>query len=427
MSTADTISPTAPQGCVSKPIVTVDDIIATDQLFARPSRPADYKAENEALAALVEVMSQSPAEVLQKLVDTALALCGAGSAGISIEEVDQGKEIFRWRATAGEYTKYLGGTMPRYFSPCGAVLERDAPILMINMVDYYGYVSELKGPPQEVLLVPFHSKGKAIGTMWVVAHDGSRQFDKEDLRILRSLTSFASVAVEAFSRTHELELAGQMREQFIAVLGHDLRNPLAAITNSATLLSRGTPTERVAPLGQMIGQSARRIGELVDNLLDFTRGRLGGGITVDRITHDTLEPTLKHITDELRVAYPDHLVVTRFRFDEPFRADAHRLGQMISNLLANAFTHGDPNQPIKIEGQSGNGILVLSVANGGRRIPEDVVSRLFEPYERGAKDGNREGLGLGLYIASEIAKGHGGELTVSSTDDETIFRFIMRS
>ncbi len=120
---------------------TVDDVIATPLLFTRPARPANFKAETEALASLIQVMSESPDKVLQKLVDTGLALCGAGSAGISIDESGTGDNIFRWRATAGRYTEYLDGTMPRDFSPCGEVLDRNEPILMINMVKYYGYVA----------------------------------------------------------------------------------------------------------------------------------------------------------------------------------------------------------------------------------------------------------------------------------------------
>jgi signal transduction histidine kinase len=290
---------------------TLDDVIATDLLYVRPSRPADFKLENQALTALIEVMSQAPDVVLQKLADTALSLCNAGSAGISIAESDGPEGVFRWHATAGLYTQYLGGTMPRHFSPCGAVLDRDAPLLMINMVKYYDYVSVLNAPPYEVLLVPFYSGGEAIGTLWVVAHDGMRQFDREDLRILQSLTNFAAMAVKAFARTHELERAnvaardaGELREHFIAVLGHDLRNPLGAIANSAAILERGAPAERLQSIGHIVGQSARRIGELIDNLLDFTRGRLGGGIQINRTRLQTLEPALNDVVTELRTAYP---------------------------------------------------------------------------------------------------------------------------
>ena len=428
----DVITPASPSHAPTAR-ATLDEVIVTERLYERPSRPADFKLENQALTALIEVMSQAPDVVLQKLADTALSLCNAGSAGISIAETDGPEDVFRWHATAGHYKQYLGGTMPRHFSPCGAVLEHDAPLLMVNMVRYYDYVSVLEAPPHEALLVPFYSRGEAIGTLWVVAHDGTRQFDREDLRILKSLTNFASMAVQAFARTHELERAnlaardaGELREHFIAVLGHDLRNPLGAIANSAALLERGAPAERLQSIGHIVGQSARRIGELIDNLLDFTRGRLGGGIQVNRTRLQTLEPALNDVVTELRTAYPGHAIESRFHFTAPVAADPDRIAQMVSNLLANALIHGDPAKPIRVEGSCDVDMLRISVANGGQPIPAEVMSKLFKPFERGTKNGNREGLGLGLYICSEIARAHGGELTVTSTGEETVFRFLMR-
>ncbi len=433
MCPPDNVTTLPPAGRDASRAPMVDDVVATPLLFSRPRRPADFKAENEALSSLIQVMSDAPDQVLQKLADTAMSLCGAGSAGISLVDTDAGKDVFRWRATAGRYTEYLGGTMPRDFSPCGEVLRRDAPILMINMVHYYGYVSQLSSPPHEVLLVPFHAEGKPVGTVWVVSHDDSRKFDTEDLRVLRSLTNFASVAVRAFARTNELEranaaaeVASEMREQFIAVLGHDLRNPLGAIVNSAKLLERGSPAERIAPLGQIIGRSAHRIGELVDNLLDFTRGRLGGGIGIAPRRHETLEAVLDHVVAELRSAYPERIVQTHYAFGAPVEVDADRIAQMVSNLVGNALTHGDPGSPVGLHAHSTGETLIISVENNGAAIPAAVVARLFQPFERGGNGGHKEGLGLGLYISSEIAKAHGGELTVTSTDARTVFRFAMR-
>ncbi len=412
----------------------LDDIVATSELLSRTARSPDYKAENHALTALIEVMSSSPDTVLQTLADTALQLCRAGSAGISIDESETGEQVFRWRATAGRYSEYLGGTMPREFSPCGEVLRRNAPILMINMVAYYSYVSQLNAPPQEVLLVPFHNKGKPIGTVWVVAHDTTRKFDGEDLRILKSLTNFASVAVAAFARTNELEranaaaaAASELREQFIAVLEHDLRNPLAAIANGAQMLEREVPPERVKPLAKIIGGSAFRIGELVDNLLDLTRGRLAGGIGITLETVDTLVPMIDQVVAELRSAFPDRIVTTRYGFGVPVTVDIDRIGQMISNLVGNALRHGDPRAPVTVEAHSTDELLLISVANSGSPIPAAVMERLFQPFERGSKGSSSEGLGLGLYIASEIAKAHGGSLTATSTPEQTVFRFIMQT
>lgn len=141
---------------------------------------------------LVGVLANDPDSVAQRLVEVALKLTGAGSAGLSLTETDDGKEIFRWIATAGEYARYLRGTMPRDFSPCGEVLRRAEPLLMCDMVRAYPYVDMLHAPPAEVLLVPFAKAGTLVGTIWIVGHSSGHTFDEEDLRIVKSLAVFAS-------------------------------------------------------------------------------------------------------------------------------------------------------------------------------------------------------------------------------------------
>ncbi|MES2208019.1 MAG: ATP-binding protein [Pseudomonadota bacterium] len=188
---------------------TLEDIITTSELYQRSAHIPDYKAESHAFAAMAEALTESPDKIFQKLADVALRLCNAGSSGISISETENGTDIFRWRATAGKYKQYLGGTMPRYFSPCGIVVDRNAPQLMTNMVRYYEYVSQLEAPPIEVLLVPFYLNEMPIGTVWVVAHDHERKFDLEDLRIVQSLTRFASLAMQNLAKDSRLKTALQ--------------------------------------------------------------------------------------------------------------------------------------------------------------------------------------------------------------------------
>jgi signal transduction histidine kinase/ActR/RegA family two-component response regulator/PAS domain-containing protein len=133
---------------------------------------------------------------LQKLAEVALDLCKADSAGVSIAEVEDGCEIFRWRGAAGQMAPFILGTMPKDFSPCGYVLKTESPQLMVNLIGHYHYVSQLGVPLYEVLLVPFSQNKKLIGTIWVVAHTPKKQFDSEDLRLLTSLTRFASAAYQ---------------------------------------------------------------------------------------------------------------------------------------------------------------------------------------------------------------------------------------
>ncbi len=219
--------------------------------------------------------------------------------------------------------------------------------------------------------------------------------------------------------------AAELRERFIAVLSQDLRNPLGAITSGASLLQKTAEDERSKRIITMIEKSSWRMTELIENLLDFARGRLGGGVSLNRTLHATLEPSLTHVINELRAAWPERSLDSQFAFAEPVEVDGHRIGQMVSNLLGNAFTHGDPDQPVRVHAATGNGILVITVANGGTRISPEVISRLFQPFQRGDVHNEQQGLGLGLFIASEIARAHGGKLTVDSSDAETVFRFTM--
>lgn len=171
------------------------EVDVSKHLASRPGYPADYEAESLIMAELVQVLATRPHDMAQALADAAMKLTGAASAGVSLEQSD-GEPMFRWIATAGEYARYLNGTMPRNFSPCGAVLARSDAILLHEPVRAFPYMQELHMEAREVLLVPFFLAGIAVGTVWVVHHD-HQQFDREDLRVLRVVTNFASAAMQA--------------------------------------------------------------------------------------------------------------------------------------------------------------------------------------------------------------------------------------
>jgi phosphoserine phosphatase RsbU/P len=217
----------------------------------------------------------------------------------------------------------------------------------------------------------------------------------------------------------------ELREQFIAVLGHDLRNPLASISAGARILLRQPKDETETRVLQMMQTTVTRMSGLIDNVLDFARGRLGGGITLSRDANRPLEPVLQQVVDELSTAAPDRVIQRDFRITSPVNCDRSRIGQMVSNLLGNALTHGSADKPVKVEASTENGMFELSVANAGEPIPQAAMANLFEPFFRGQVRASLQGLGLGLHIASEIAKAHEGTLTVTSTAEETRFTFLM--
>lgn len=218
--------------------------------------------------------------------------------------------------------------------------------------------------------------------------------------------------------------ASELREQFIAVLGHDLRNPLTAIASGLTLLRKTPLNDRALMLADMMRTSALRMEALIDNIMDLARGRLGGGLTLNRAP-ELLEPVLQEVIGELVVAMPERVVVTDFALGEPINCDRWRIAQLFSNLLGNALTHGSTNRPVRVRAVSGAEGFELSVANEGEAILPSDLPRLFQPFQRGANRPSREGLGLGLYIAHEIATAHGGTLDVASTPEETRFTFRM--
>lgn len=216
--------------------------------------------------------------------------------------------------------------------------------------------------------------------------------------------------------------ASELREQFIAVLGHDLRNPLASIIGAARLLRREVQSEKAIRVLQLMEASVDRMAGLIDDVMDFARGRLGSGIDLHRSLLP-LEPVLRQVVDELEASQPSRTILCDFNLPTPISFDAGRIGQLVSNLLSNALVHGDAKEPVRLSAAAADGQLTLVVANAGEPIPDAVRERLFQPFFRGQVRASQNGLGLGLHIASEIARAHGGVLDVASDAVETRFTF----
>lgn len=216
----------------------------------------------------------------------------------------------------------------------------------------------------------------------------------------------------------------ELREQFIAVLGHDLRNPLASISSGLHMLAKEPLSERGRKVAALMSGSVIRAAALIDNVLDFARGRLGGGITL-RVDRDTpLEPVLRQVVAELRSVSPGREIAERYALEESVACDHMRVGQLLSNLLGNALTHGAKDRPVRVDATVADGELVIAVSNAGEPIPAAALDRLFQPFFRG-HDRVSQGLGLGLHIASEIARAHGGTLVARSDEAATTFVFTM--
>jgi sigma-B regulation protein RsbU (phosphoserine phosphatase) len=231
-------------------------------------------------------------------------------------------------------------------------------------------------------------------------------------------------AAEAVGKLTAEQETAQLREQFIAVLGHDLRNPLASIVGAARLLRREGLSEKGQKVLQLMEASVDRMAGLIDDVMDFARGRLGSGISLQRSVGE-LEPVLRQVVAELEASLPSRVIVCTFELAEPVSFDGGRIGQLVSNLLGNALTHGDPKAPVRLGATSHAEAFEVWIANAGTAIPAKAMERLFQPFFRGEVRASQQGLGLGLHIASEIARAHGGTLTVRSDADETRFTLLV--
>jgi PAS domain S-box-containing protein len=220
----------------------------------------------------------------------------------------------------------------------------------------------------------------------------------------------------------------EFQERFIAILGHDLRNPLAAIDmNLARLREKVADPTLVRMLNRM-ASSSTRMSRMIGQILDLTRSRLAGGLELQPAAMD-LHDALTRIVEELRAAHPTRTIDLRSPA-LPGTWDRDRLEQVFSNLIGNALLYGDPDRPITVEAVDDGATLHVDVHNHGAPIPEAQQADLFNPFRRGGTaDDHRksgEGLGLGLYISRELVAAHGGAIDVRSEPGQgTTFRVTL--
>jgi PAS domain S-box-containing protein len=307
--------------------VPVESILCTEELHRRPSRLPDYENENRALVALAQVLADSPHTVLQTLADTLLDICQAGSAGVSLLTTEEDGKRFYWPAIAGSWKSHIGGGTPRDFGPCGDVLDRNTPLLFSHVERRYTYFKPVLPPVEEALLVPFYVGGKAVGTIWVVAHEEHRKFDAEDLRIMSSLGRFASSAyqvllsLDAF-KSEEAErkkaerasglLAAIVSSSDDAIISKGLDGIITSWNNSAERLFGYTAEEAVGqPITLIIPADRRdeeakilaqlRKGERIDHF-ETLRLRRDGTLIELSLTISPVKDTDGHIVGASKVA-----------------------------------------------------------------------------------------------------------------------------
>lgn len=285
---------------------------------------------------------------------------------------------------------------------------------------------------QSYISLPIHyPDGRFFGTLCSIDPRPARLNRPE---IVKMFTLFAELIMFHLQAQEKIEVAhaelrhqhdmATMRERFVAVLGHDLRTPLGAIAAGAEVLKKESLSSRGAAALQVMQRSVNRMAALIGDVLDFARVQLGEGVALVR--RDVLrQADLEQVIDELRSAWPDRDIRTAFAITQEVPCDLGRICQLFSNLVGNALTHGAANTPVGVAAHCRDDHFEFAVTNKGPPIPASVLAKLFKPFSGHADTGQHSGLGLGLYIASEVARAHGGTLDVASSPAETRFWFRM--
>ena len=394
--------------------VSFEQVDFRSELKARPSRPPNYAAEHRALALLAKEMADNPRNMLQKVVEMAVELCAADTAGISILEGD----VFRWESLAGVLAPYLNNTLPRDASPCGVCIDQNATQLMY-LPDRCFPALSVEPRAVEALLVPFQHHGKPVGTVWIVAHTNQRKFDREDERIVRTLSGFAAAGWQLWKAFRTEAESSKKKDEFLAMLGHELRNPLAAIVSANNVMQNvGIQEPKALRAMEVVARQSKHLGRMVDDLIDLTR-----------ISHGKLKLQRERI--ELRIVLNQVLDTTRAQMEacqhrlsvrvppEPIilNADPVRLAQMVANLLDNAAKNTPAGGEISITAEPRDDQAFISVRDSGVGIRADQVDEIFDLFTQldVSQTAKSRGLGMGLSLVRNLAELHGGSVDVVSS------------
>ncbi len=424
-------------------------VLITDAFLQRPARVADHLAENNLLIALVRALTGSPKALLPSFAQSALGLCRAGSAGISLlEDTSASDAAFRWIAVAGLCNGLTGTRIPCEACPCGMTLDLGTPQLFVRPQGFFACLQHVQPEIVEMLVVPISAAEGPHGVIWVASHDAGRStFDPEDARLLTDIATLAGAALthlnarrvatddaaEAQATRAQLEEAETRREEFIAMLGHELRNPMSpiesAIGASKHLCASNAEALAVLTVAQ---RQMRHLRTLVDDLLDAARLKHGkmairhSNTSLNEIVFDAVTAVNHHV--EAR----KHLLTLR-GIDDPVyvRADHVRLSQVLGNLLSNAakYTPVGGHIELKVEplpeapsadggaAQDQYGVVVITVMDDGIGISPEMLPHMFDLFAQSPSSSARAegGLGIGLAVAKRMVELHAGTIAISST------------
>lgn len=272
------------------------------------------------------------------------------------------------------------------------------------------------------LVSEFRALRASVLRLWGKSSSRVQQSDLDDItRFNEAVDQAVAESVARYTAT-----VGQAQDVFLGMLGHDLRNPLGAITMSAQFLMQDRALDgKHVKAATMIHSSSKQMSRLIGDLLDFTRTRLGRGIPLS-CEHGDLAELLQQTVAQACAFHPERVIELEAQDDVTGVWDPARIGQVFSNLIGNAIKHGDPNTPVRVRLRGDADSVTATIHNHGTPIPEEALPRIFDPLCQVAPDARAQpdsaGIGLGLYITREIVQAHEGTVTVSSTQERgTVF------
>lgn len=343
------------------------------------------------------------------------APCGLLRTGRYGDILQANLTFCRWLGYSRE--ELLGRKLQDLLTIGGRIFHQThlAPLMQMQ-----GSVSEVKlemvrrdGEPLPMVLNA--QRHQEAGETWIdVAVFVARDRDKYERELVLARKRLEKLVAQEKAGQEEAKDRALIAEQMVGIVSHDLRNPLQTIQMGALVLTRGDVSTHQLNVLHRITRAGERAHRLIADLLDFTQARLGRGILVQR-KPIALHEVIADVVDELAQAFPGRSLLHEMEGEGPCLADSDRVAQMVGNLVANAMAYGDPAAPVTVRSEIGPREFRLSVRNAGAPLPLDAQASLFQPMVRGASEGAAtRSVGLGLYIVSEIAKAHGGRMTVSS-------------
>ena len=390
----------------------LESVIVTNELAARPARAPEFEREQQALLRLVEEMGDPSRHLLQRVVEVALDLCGAGSAGVSILERRHEKPRFRWHAVTGALRDNLWSLAPPDASPEAVAADRNSVQLFARPQRHFRYLAELKPPVVEMLVTPLSIDGQVAGTLWITSHDRERQFDAEDARLTTNLSKVAAAGYQAFCIVEELRESSRRKDEFLAVLSHEMRNPLAAMSNAVEYLTLTVPLDRDHERARgVVQRQLAQVTRLAEDLLDVSR--IGHGtlelrtertdlVSAVRMGREAAAPAIAEYGREISVTLPDAPIWVQ--------GDATRLSQIVTNLLTNAARRTLAGGQVSLGVTRDGGEAAITVSSDTDGIASGWASHVSDvgAAPTGAPRNQAEAHGIGLTLARNLTEMHGG-------------------